>query len=188
MFCKKSQGGNPRAGHWDTRGAKAASKNAAPGANVWWWKVVSFKTLWPGPLGTYAKFLNEVVEITSRLYFGDLIWGITLFKVGWKCFNHCIWDDSLKESSCKACCHYHSNGSPGRGDTAAQGGPGPCVVVEGGGSQGWDHSQCQDQRRHESAMPWLRHISSQGVFQMGRKGQGKGAGFLGTSGQISECP
>lgn len=27
-----------------------------------------------------------------------------------------------------------------------------CVVAEGGGAQGWGHSQCQDQRRHELAM------------------------------------
>lgn len=104
--------------------AKAASEDPAPGASAGWWKVVSLKTLWPGPLGTYAKFLNRLGEITSRLYFGDLVWGITLFKVGWKCFNHCIWGDSLKESGCKAYSHYHSNGSIGRGDMAAGGGPG----------------------------------------------------------------
>lgn len=28
-----------------------------------------------------------------------------------------------------------------------------CVVAEGGGAQGWGHSQCEDQRRHESTMP-----------------------------------
>lgn len=105
-------------------GAKAALEDPAPGASAWWWKVVSLKTLWPGPLGTYAKFLNGVGEITSRLYFGDLVWEITLFKVGRKCFNHCMWGDSLKESGCKAYGHHHSNGSIGRGDKTAGGGPG----------------------------------------------------------------
>ena len=31
------------------------------------------KTIWPCPLGDYAKFPNGVVEITSRLHVGSLV-------------------------------------------------------------------------------------------------------------------
>lgn len=135
------------------RGAKAALEDPAPGASAWWWKVVSLKTLWPGPLGTYAKFLNGVGEITSRLYFGDLVWEITLFKVGRKCFNHCMWGTASRRVAAKptaiTIATVALEGETWQQEEALVV---ECVLAEGGGAQGWGHSQCQDQRRHELAM------------------------------------
>lgn len=92
-------------------------------------------------LGTYAKFPDGMAEIISRLHFGGLVWEIMLFKVGWKCFNHCLWGDGLKEGGYKAYSHFHSNGSIGRGESAAEGGPGR-GVCGGAGRRGPTAAGC----------------------------------------------
>ena len=100
----------------------------------------------PCPLGAYAKFPNGVVEITSRLHVGSLVWDITLFKVGWQCFNLFV-SDYLKDSGCKAWSHCHSNSGLGTREAVAGGGPGSggCGQGKEGSWYCWSHRQCQDQ-------------------------------------------
>ena len=102
--------------------------------------------MWPCPLGAYAKFPNGVVEITSRLHVGSLVWDISLCKVGCQCFNLFV-SDCLKDSGCKAWSHCHSNSGLGAGEAVAGGGPGSGRY--GQGKEGcwccWSHRQCRDQ-------------------------------------------